>query len=283
MPVSRLLPCLLALLLGGCVRLGDAFEPQPLPPGAPEAAEILADLARNDEAIESFLATGVFTLKSPRIDAVYRLTESRIVYERPDRLHVLGRKYGRAGLRLSSAGSGFLLELPTERAYYHRPEGERFESVSFNVSPVDIAREAFLPELWSEIGPGQARVLAYDPAQGTAVLSVSSGGARSRPHRRVEVRGAPWVVERSTLYDRAGAVVAETVKSEYREMEGFRFPAHVALTFPGESAYMTFAMRRITLNAGGEPGLFDVDARVGVLRADGYRELTPDDFEELTW
>lgn len=284
MRVPRPVPCLLALLLlGGCVRLGDAFQPGDLPEGAPDTAAILADLAANDEAIGTFLATGVFTLKSPRVDAVHRLTESRIVYERPDRLHVLGRKYGRAGLRLSSAGQAFLLEFPTERAFYFRPEGERLDSVSFNVSPVDIAREAFLPELWSTLDPRQVRLLAYDPARGTAAISIASGGPRARPHRRVELRGAPWIVTRSELYDRSGRLIAITEKGDYRELDGFRFPARVDLAFPGEAAHIGFAMRRITLNEAADPALFDVAGRAAQLRADGHRELDPEDFEELTW
>jgi hypothetical protein len=284
MPLPRLIACAALLVLAaGCVRLGERFEPQALPAGAPDPAEILADLARNDEAIRHFTATGVFTLKSPKIDAVHRLTESRIVFEGPDRLHVLGRKYGRAGLRLASVGPAFLLELPTERAFYFRPEGESFESVGFNVSPVDIAREAFLPERWSALAPGQVRLLRFYPATGRAVISVASRAGRGRPHRLVEVQGAPWIVLRSELYDRDGTLLSVTEKSEYRDLDGYRFPARVALTFPAESAYMTFAMRRIDLSAPADAALFDVAGRVAALRAAGERELQSEDFEELTW
>ncbi len=279
------LGCALALLatLPGCVHLGEQFQPQPLPPGAPAVADILRDLAANDEGIGSFLATGAFTLKSPRIDTVYRLSESRIVYERPDRLHVLGRKYGRAGLRLASVGSGFLLEFPTEKTFYFRPEGEHFDSVDFSVSPVDIAREAFLPEVWSQLEPRQVQLLSYDAAEQRAVLSISGAGRRGQPYRRVVVRGAPWIVETSELYDTGGRLLAVTEKSGYHALEGFRFPAEVSLTFPGEEAFMTFSMRRIELNTPADPALFAVDERTRALLDDGYRAIEPEEFEDMTW
>lgn len=274
---------LASLGLGGCAHLGEQFQAQPLPPGAPTVEAILGDLAANDEAIASFVATGSFTLKSPRIDTVYRLTESRIVYQRPASLHVLGRKYGRAGLRLASVGQAFLLEFPTEKSFYFRPEGEHFDSVDFSVSPVDIAREAFLPEVWSELTPRQVHLLSYDPAQQRAVLSISTEGRRSHPYRRVVVRGAPWIVEISELYNQDGQLLATTAKQGYHELDGFRFPAEVALTFPGEEAYMSFAMRKIELNAPADPALFAIESRVNALLQDGYRALTPEDFEEMTW
>lgn len=285
---SRSLPWLgYALLplfaMSGCVHLGEQFQPQPLPAGAPTVQAILQDLAANDEGIASFLATGAFTLKSPRIDTVYRLSESRIVYQRPDRLHVLGRKYGRAGLRLASVGSAFLLEFPTEKTFYFRPEGEHFESVDFSVSPVDIAREAFLPEVWSQLEPRQVQLLSYDAAEQRAVLSISGAGRRGQPYRRVVVRGAPWIVETSELYDSGGRMLALTEKSGYHALDGFRFPAEVSLTFPGEEAFMTFSMRRIELNTPADPALFAVDARADVLLSDGYRAIEPEEFEDMTW
>lgn len=267
---------LIALPFAGCTHLGTRLERHSLPEGAPSIEAVLADLARNDAVIANFKARGKFTLKTPELETIYLLHQSDIVFQRPDYLSVIGRKYASTVLRLTCAGPEFLLELPTERAFCYRAEGEAFSSVSFRVSPVDIFREAFLPEDWAKLNPAQVVMTSYDAATQTAHLEVYAPARARRPHRRLEVQGAPWVVSRSELLDKTGAVVAETVKSDYQVTpEGVRFPVRVESTFPGEQAFMYFDMRKFSLNEPAEKPNRDIRGRADALHREGYEEIEP--------
>jgi hypothetical protein len=260
----------------GCASLGTRLTHAPLPPGAPEVETVLADLARNDEAVQSFKARGTFTLKTPELETIYLLHQSDISFKRPDYLYVVGRKYAATVLRLTCSGPEFLIELPTERQYYYRAEGEQFAGVSFRISPVDILREAFLPEDWSRLSSRQVRMTAYDAGTQTADLEIYASPRTGTPRRRLTVQGAPWVVLHSQLLDEDGKVVAETAKSEYQVTpEGVRFPARVESAFPHENAFMHFNMRKFDLNAPLDSLNRDIRGRAAALGREGYAEVEP--------
>ncbi len=275
---AAFLAVVLGLVVGGCARLGEPMVRTELPPGAPAIEEVLDDLEANDAAIASFKATGKFVLKSPELATIHQLPQSTIYFQRPDRLHVIGRKYGGTTvLRLTCTGPEFLLELPTEKQFFYRPTGARFESVSFPVSPSDIAQEMFLPEEWGRLSERQVNLTAFDAALQTLSMEISSKGRKGYVRRRLLLEGKPWVVLRSELLDEAGNVVARTIKGDYRERDGLRFPAEVECSFPEEDAHMSFAMRKVFLNEAVDSAPYRIAERARYLREEGHEELEPEE------
>lgn len=269
---------LLLLAAGGCAhtsgaRLGAAVTQGELPPRTPSAEVILKDLAANDAGITNFRASGKFILKSPQLEETLLLPQSSITFQRPSDLSVTGRKLGSPVGRLTCVGEAFLLEVATKHQYLLGERGARFDSVSREVSPADIAKETFLPEDWSSLGPERVRMTGYDEAAQTATFEVLAPRGR-RVHRRVQVSGPPWVVRRSELLDDNGNPDAITTKDDYRENNGVRFPAEIRSEFPGENAFMEFAMKSFSLNEPVDPALFDIPARLDEIQA---RDFVPMD------
>lgn len=226
---------------------------QELAAGAPDIGDVLADLAANDAAISTFRASGRFTLDSPDLSAKRVFRQGKIKYQRPSSLYVEGRnKFLIVLFKLTAVGEEFLMEFPTsqENSFYQL-EGEEFVDVPFSVSPADIAREMFLPERWSEIGPRAARVVAYDPSARIATLTI---GRRNRPHRRVDVmlmdaEEPAWVIVSNTRLNDSGSIIATTTSTEYRVSEGVRFPSQIDSFFPTEATRMTLTLRNFRPNA----------------------------------
>jgi len=268
---------LLSIALGtsGCAtsgaRLGGSVQQTLLPEGTPTPEEILGDLAQNDAALESFRATGKFIVKSPQLEETLLLPQSTIVFRRPSDISVVGRKMGSPVGRLTCVGEEFLLEVATRHEYVHGDRGARFESVSEEVSPADIARETFLPEAWSSLGAERVRMVDYVAAEQRATFEILAPRGR-KVHRRVEVTGPPWVVRRSELLDERGRTVAITTKEDYRDNNGVRFPAEIRSEFPGENAFMEYAMKTFTPNETPDPALFDIAARISDITT---RDYTP--------
>ena len=250
---------LLLIVSAGCARLGERVEFVGTMRGAPRPADILAALAANDEAVQSFRAAGSFKLESPEFEAVKVFKDGAIAFRRPADLSVKGRNaLGMEMFRLTSVGSEFLIDFPASRDKpYYRVEGEQFASVPFSVSPSDIAREMFLPENWDELKRREVRLVQYDAQTQTAILEI---GPRNAPRRRVTVMGPPWVVIKNERME-DGQVVAVTTKNDYRDDGGIRFPAFIDAWFPVEQTRLTFEMRKISTNVEIDKSLFDIKAR----------------------
>jgi len=268
--------CLALLAFAGCAHrapeLGAPTQQIPLPEGAPSITEVLASLAATDAEMRNFRASGKFILKSPELEETFLVPQSTIHYQSPANLSVIGRKMGSPVGRLTCTGDEFLLELPTKRQYLHALEGARFESLSENVSPIDIAREAFLPETWALISEDRVQLRGFDATDQRVFLDILDA-RRRHVHRRVEVTGPPWVLRRSELLDERGDVVAITAKDDYRDFGGkSRFAAQIESTFPGESAFMSFSMRTFELNTEVAPELFAISERLREIKA---RDFTP--------
>jgi len=262
------------LTLAGCAHLGPRFEQGRAPEGAPSVAAILDGLAENEAHIEHFLAKGKFFLKTPELDAGYSLPQSSIAFRRPADLFVEGRRYTVPALRLTCSEEAFLIELPTEKQYYHRSRGETLPGVSFSVTPLDVAQEMFLPEGWDTLPPNRVRIEQFDAKENTAVLVVLSKGLRKQPVRRLWVQGVPWVVTRNERLDpKSGARVAETTKSEYRVQDGVRFPSIIESSFPEQNAQMRLELRSFDLTRTPEDAEFDIGAKLKDLRARDYQEV----------
>ncbi len=266
---AALVTVIIASLVTGCASLGDRLEQQPLPAGAPGAAEILESLSKNEQALKGFRATGTAILQSPELESTQISRESTFVYRQPLDLYVVGRKYGTRFVELTCSGPAFLIQFPTERQFYYRPSGERFETVS----SADMAREMFEPETWRALSPKQVRILSYDGSTRTASMLILETNKGNRPRRQLVVQGTPWVVLENRLLDHSGKEIAITTKSDYYERDGIRFPKKVESVFPGEQARMAFTMRKIELNPVTDPKLFDVEGIVRDLRKKGFERV----------
>ncbi len=256
---------ILPMIVAACQRPGKELVRAPLPPGAPDAAVILADLAAHDAAVQSFRGPCSVTLESPDLAGKQVLHKSSVYFLRPDKLHVTGRKYGSTVMRLTSVGGEFLIEFPSEKEYYYRFEGERVESVAFSVSPSDIAREMFFPEPWATLDGAQTRLSTYDAASQSARFEVFEADGR-HIRRVVTVQGPPWVLVRNERLDHAGRAVSVTTLSDYRRFDGVYMPTTVEAVFPLDATSMTLSFREIRTNTPIEDAWFDIDARARELR-----------------
>ncbi len=253
----------------GCARLGDPLQHGLLPAGAPRVKEILKSLSENEARLAGFRATGTVVLQSPELEATQISRESSIAFRQPLDLHVVGRKYGTRFVELTCSGKAFLLQFPTEKQFYFRPEGQRLNTVS----SAEMAREMFQPESWRELPPNQVRVLGYDPESQTVDMELLDRPGGEAVRRRLKVQGTPWVVLENRLLDPFGRELAVTVKGDYYERDGIRFPGKVASVFPGEQAQMSFNMRRIDINPTFDEDVFRLEENVAALKRRGFRQV----------
>ncbi len=253
----------------GCARLGDRLEPLPLPPGAPHVTSILDSIAENEAALISFQATGTAIIQVPEVEATQISRESVLHFRYPDNLYVIGRRYGTRIIELVYADDAFLLEFPTRREYCLRLAVEEFATLS----SADIVREMFTPEPWAALSEDLTRITDYDETTQTAAIEIWTRDPRLRLRRILLAQGAPWVILESQLLDRHGAVIAHTVKRDYHEQEGIRYPTEIESTLPGEDAWMRFIMRRVNVNAPVEDAVFDVLDRAQTLEQRGFQRV----------
>jgi hypothetical protein len=255
-----------AVCAAGCKTTpGTPWEQRPLPPGTPALEEIVAGLAANEQALDTFQGACAFTLESPELAATQYLQKSSVYFRRPADLRVIGRKYGSTVVRLTCVGSEFLIEFPTEKEYYYRFEGERVSQVEFSVSPSDIAREMFLPEAWSQLPEDRLRLVSYDPdTQQAGIVVLEPGGRAVR--RRVIAQGAPWVVAVNERLNSRGEVIARTTAGDYRDVHGVYLPAWVESAFPQAGTRMRLDFRALVPNEPLPDKDFDIAARAAELR-----------------
>ncbi len=266
---SVVIVLLTTLFGGGCARLGDRLEPLPLPPGAPEVADVLQSIAENEAALTSFRATGTAVIKVPEVEATQISRESVLHFRYPDNLHVIGRRYGTRIIELVYADDAFLLEFPTRREYCLQLTAEPFATLT----SADIVREMFTPEPWAALSEELTRMIDYDETTQTATIEIWTEDPQLRLKRIVRVQGAPWVILESQLFDRHGEVIAHTVKNAYHEQEGIRYPTEIESVLPGEEAWMRFTMRRVDVNAPVEDPVFDVVGRARNLERRGFQRV----------
>lgn len=228
----------------GCARLGTALQFRTSLEDRPSAKDILACLGSNDSAMKNLRATGTFRIRSPELGE--RQFRGWLVYRRPADLYIRGNhRLGTRLFEMTCAGERWVIDLPTENRQIRHTDGASFGNVPFNVSPLDIAKEMFFQEDWGGLDPEAVRLVKYNRRRQIAHIEIEKEhGLR----REVEVRGNPWVVVRSKLYDRNDRLLVDTTRSEYREVEGIRLSASIKSVFPGNDAQMQFTLRKIRLN-----------------------------------
>jgi outer membrane lipoprotein-sorting protein len=264
--------CLLALVVG-CARSGVRLEHRQVGPGVPKVKAILADLASNDAAIETFSARGTLKVALPDMKArkKFRATTK---YRRPADFMMDLRHYGTFAkvLHLICSGDRVIAEsrfakpdedeslkaLLTE--YLGQDAGEAdFEDTGTG----DAVREVFFPEDWSRVKPRRVRVTEHetnpDTGASTAVLEFAT---RKDFRRRITVEGSPWVLRASELIDERGVTLVQVKRSDYQTFDGIRFPKNIDVEFPEEKAHLVFDLKNVDLNC-------EIEAQVFVIKEAG--------------
>jgi hypothetical protein len=237
---------LLALAIGGCATPGKRLQRDLIAGGAPHPREILADLAANDGAIETFQVRGArFDLLAPSLSDGRVIGRSTLAFSRSGHLYFDARHLRLNTLALKFAAAdgrayAWIREGGDHREEFWR-EGDSVEGLPIQIEPSDLVREAFFPERWDGIPARDVRLEHYDEASATASLSI---GPANNPRRRIEVVGTPWRIVRNVYFEN-GAEVADTHLTEYRVYDGgIRFPSHVEAHFVQADATMTIKLPR---------------------------------------
>jgi hypothetical protein len=245
-------------IASGCVRLGPPLETIPLPQGVPSLSTILSGLAENEDALFSFRASGTIMVQIPEVESTQISRESTLVYQSPNKLNIVGRRFGTRGIELTYVDDGFLLEFPTQREYCYKDRETNFETLSSS----DIVQEMFRPESWRDLTDREVRIIAYDSETQTAELEIWTHGRHPWRKRLLIVQGAPWVLLENNMFNNEGVLIAKTTKREYHEQEGIRYPTEIECSYPDEEAWMRFIMRRVDVNPELDITVFDLARRV---------------------
>lgn len=244
------------------------------PAAAPEIPAILAELAANDEQIQSFRAGGSTIIQSSQLEGVQRFRTGSVMFRRPADLFVEGKKaIGMVAFRMVSAGDQYLIEFPVLREYYGRIDGIEVEPVPFKVPPIEIAKEMFFPIDWGKVRARRCEIVRYDKAESRLRFRYRES---RRVTREITVQGPPWVVVQNDRIEN-GHLVASTTSSDHNMKDAIRFPTRVVATFPEYETTMEFRMRNIRHNAEIEDEYFTIDdkrlAEIGLKRFEPKRNF----------
>lgn len=270
-----LLLIFLILPMAGCVHTRQAPPGASLPSGAPAVGEILADLQAADRHIENLASNGEIRMRLPGEAGIQRFPQGRVHFQQPAHFFAQGRKGG--VVRIYSEGGRFLLELPSEKTFYHGAEGDRFEDIALDIAPSRIFRELFLIDLLDGTAPERIHIVSHDPAKGQTVVAVYGEGRRPRVERRLIVVPSPegWTILESQLFDAEEKLIGRTVCEDYLRLGGILVPTRVTVTFPRHEAEMSFAMSppSVKINQATPPAMESIDAKRRELLAAGFREI----------
>jgi hypothetical protein len=273
----RSVPLLILLILpmAGCVHTRQAAPEAPLPPGAPEVGVILADLQAPDRHIENLASNGEIRMRLPGEAGIQRFPQGRVHFQQPAQFFAQGRKGG--VVRIYSEGARFLLELPSEKTFYHGAEGDHFEDIALDIAPSRIFRELFLIDLLDGIAPERVQIESHDQASGQSVVAVYGEGRRRKVERRLVVAPSSEgrTILESQLFDAEERLIGRTVCEDYLRLGGILVPTRVTVTFPEHEAEMSFAMSppSVKINQAAPPAMDDIDAKRAELLAAGFQEI----------
>jgi hypothetical protein len=269
------LPALLLGCAGGNARFDPGGERD-----RPEVAEILADLRANDAAIDTLEAAGTLALRAPEFEAAQRL-DGRLVFARPDAVYMEGRKVGSLVIWMADTGQDGLLVLPRKKHYYVAEGGMLAVQSGRTFAPAALLRELLFSEGWTDVAPGDLRLVKHVAEAGVAELEFGTDMEQGM-RRRVVVRGRPWVVVESRVIDAQGNVQAVSYREDYVVVEGVRLPQRIMTEFPGEGAFLNLTVRKYTVNQEADPSRFDIGEHVKTLEFEGFQRgaLSEEDLAE---
>ncbi len=261
------------LLVGltSCAHWGTTLERQSLAGNEPQLEEILNDLSKNDQSIRTLKGRGTFTLKTPQLDTIYQLHQSDVSFSLPDYLYVIGRKYTATVLRLTCYKDESLIEIPTDKQFYYQKGGKYFESSDTQVTPLDIFKEAFFPEVWEKLPLSRVVLKSFNKENQEAEIEVYHDKQHKRLIRRIKVQGIPWVLVESERYSDEGMLIAKSSREDYKiTPEGIRFPEIIHCEFPQEQAFMQIKLNRCSINIPIEEPRGNLSQQVKKLLRSGY-------------
>lgn len=242
---------LFLFLLGwaSCAHWGTSLERGKITGTEPQLEEILNNLSKNDQSIQTLKGRGTFTLKTPQLDTIYQLHQSDVSFRMPDYLYVIGRKYTATVLRMTCYKDEALIEIPTEKQFYYQRGGEYFQFSDTRVTPLDIFRETFFPEIWEKLPRSRILLKSFDPEHQKAIIEIYNDKHHKQLLRRIEVQGTPWILVNSERYSKQGILIAKSIRENYKVTpEGIRFPETIHCEFPCENAFMTIKLNRCSIN-----------------------------------
>jgi hypothetical protein len=270
-----LLLILLILPLAGCVHTRQTAPEATLLPGAPDVGEVLSALQASDRHIENLASNGEIRMRLPGEAGIQRFPQGRVHFRQPAQFFAQGRKGG--VVRIYCEGARFLLELPSEKTFYHGAEGDHFEDIALDIAPSQIFRELFLIDLLDGIAPERIHIESHDEAACQTVLAVFGEGRRRKVERRVVVAGSPegWIILESQLFNAEEQLIGRTVCENYLRLGGILLPTRATVTFPEHEAEMSFAMSppSVKINQAVPPAMDDIDAKRAELLAAGFHEV----------
>lgn len=274
--MRRHLICILALAMwAGCIHTPIREEAPELPPEAPSAGEILADLTRADRAFTSFSSNGTIRMRLPGQAATQRFTSSFVRLQPPDRFYARAMKLTQ-GVHIYVDGDTFLLDHESERVFYFGREGDRFEDVALQVSPSVVFREYFLTDTLAGRREAQFELLAYDAERNEAQLGLFTSGRQRRQERHLWVsRGASgWQVDRNDLLGTSGEPVAETRYTNYDRVDDVFMPRRIETMLPQSDGLLSFEIQsNAQANRSNPMPIEDPLTVRAALLAAGYREV----------
>ncbi|MBI2431502.1 MAG: hypothetical protein HYV26_01380 [Candidatus Hydrogenedentes bacterium] len=257
--------------------------PAPTPIKSTPLSSILTDLAENTARIETLEARNVrMIIQAPGLEAKQVMPLSTLYYVQPDRLHLIGRKFGgKQYARVTVAEGSFLLDLPVEHEFYYRGPGQSFAASAPEATPADVVAELFALENWTQLDPRSIVVEEQDatlrltfPA-GLGQTKSGGGMALERSIEVIKVQGR-WVLRSSELRSK-GAIIVSSVFGAHREQDGIICPMELAVEFPQEQAFMKFFLGSVSFNTPIDQQLFNLTAQLDRLRRQNHVERDPYD------
>ncbi len=272
---SIILLLILILPVAGCVHTRHGAPDAALPPGAPQIESVLQDLQASNRHFANLASNGEIRMRLPGEAGIQRFTQGRLHFVEPAQFFAQGRKG--AVVRIYCEGGRFLLELPSEKTFYHGAEGDHFEDIALDIAPSQIFRELFLIGLMDDVAPDRIVLESYDTGTAQAVLAVYGEGRRRKVERRLVVAQLPegWCVLESQLFDDQESLIGRTTCEAYQRLGGIVLPTRSTVTFPAYEAEMSFYMSppSVKVNQTVPPAMESFDAKRAELLAAGFNEV----------
>jgi hypothetical protein len=272
---SILLLLVLILPMAGCVHTRQGAPEATLPPGAPEVDAILQSLQAPDRHFANLASNGEIRMRLPGEAGIQRFTQGRVHFTAPAQFFAQGRKG--AVVRIYCEGGRFLLELPSEKTFYHGAEGDHFEDIALDIAPSQIFRELFLIGLLDGIPAERVVLESFEAGTGQAVLAIHGEGRRKKVERRLVVAQLPegWCVLESQIFDDQESLIGRTTCEAYQRLGGVVLPTRSTVTFPACEAEMSFYMSppSVKVNQATPPAMESIDTKRAELLAAGFNEV----------
>lgn len=232
-----------AVATGGCVHLQAR---KPVSPADLPVEEVLSDLDRNAEALDSLTAN--FTLLTKVEGQPRRRFQGQMRYRRPEELYLAAWAVplGQRAFEVVSRGLYGAVYVPAEESYFVPPESDP-ASDAFDVWV--LARRTVSQEAWRGLRPDQVTVVtAGERADAEGLTGLLRVETEDRPARLLRVAGPPWRVEAMTVVDASGGELASVTLGGHELQRGVLLPATLQVALPEEGIAVDVKLRDLVPN-----------------------------------